>query len=214
MVKLKINIPFDGFYNSYLDSQIDREIEQYIEDYNNGETGEHAPDIAITYNELQINYSAMRLEIAKAYVSDFQQYLADELEINISLEFELLDSPREYNFATDRIFCLISEADIAKLYNETQKLTLINTIKERHSSYDGFHSFYTTDFEEWKEQPVKEWDCNMLETLLISAILTVTGDEYIYPVISTHTLAEWSHSMRENIGNLVDECITIKGERT
>lgn len=57
MNKQKINIPFDGFYNSILEHAIDQEIESFIENQNDPEfmRGNNRTE-DLTYDNLEINY--------------------------------------------------------------------------------------------------------------------------------------------------------------
>lgn len=167
-----IVIPFSGFYESIHDSFIDHAIEQLFTDH---ETGE---ELEIPESFYQTSYCTRATfeSYAREYLSAFQHYLKHELEIDISLTFESLESPREYNFSTDRIFAKISLDDIQKLMDCTNQGTLKQVIDKRHTSRSGFHSFYTTDLEEWLEKPLEQWDHNELQTLLIAAMDCMGAD--------------------------------------
>lgn len=172
-MKKSICVPFSGFYESTHDSFIDDEINSLFADPETGEP-ESIPD---EFYFTDYCPQATRIAYAKNYLENFQAWLKSEFEIDISLEFEELVSPREYNFTTDRIFALISLDDCKKLYELALPLTLKDVIERRHTSYDGFHSFYSNDYQEWKEKPLESYDHNELETVLIAAIETAGNDE-------------------------------------
>jgi hypothetical protein len=116
-------IPFPGFYNTYLDGDIDYHQEQEAEHYANKEEGgyqgteypetlqtEHA---RITQDEFQelffthMDYGTLHRKLAHAYLDDFDHEASEHLDFPIGLKFESMDSPREYNFETDRVFANI-----------------------------------------------------------------------------------------------------------
>ena len=138
---------FSGFYNSIHDSVFDSETESILEDY----PGKKWDDFRWTYN--WDGY-------ARSYVN------AINSEIGMKLEFRNLWSPREYNFATDEIYCFLKADDVKKISSALNSETLKRLIKERFTSRDGFSSFYSNDIEEWKEKLTLEWDEIELGTLL------------------------------------------------
>lgn len=172
-MKKSICIPFSGFYESAHDGLIDNEIEWLFSDRETGAPLEIPDEFYFT------NYCPQETWIAYAreYLENFTAWLKSEFEIDINLEFEELISPREYNFTTDRIFARISLDDCKKLYELAAPLTLKNVIERRHSSRDGFYSFYSNDYDEWKEKPLESYDHNELETVLIATIETIGNDE-------------------------------------
>ncbi|MDE3023040.1 MAG: hypothetical protein KGI54_14525 [Pseudomonadota bacterium] len=92
---------------------------------------------------------------------------------SIGLTFESMDSPREYNFTTDRIYASVPVFVLRKLFKrsrEEKHRTLAAVIKKRFTSYDGFYSFYSNDLGDWLNRPLAEWDHNELGTLLIAAL--------------------------------------------
>ena len=114
---IEFSLNFGGFYHSEHSDNIDSKEE--IEGYNWEE---------IDYKETHLNY-------CYAYLNR----LSEELEIN--LKFIQLDSPREYNFTTDKIFCSISDKDFKSLLSTYDTKELFNYIEEHSKSRDGFSSF-------------------------------------------------------------------------
>lgn len=158
-----IQIPFSGFYNSIHDSELDYQLNNrlftdYIAGfYNNDNLSNYAYD-AIDWQNLYIEYA-----------SKYVYFFASQFELNI--KFESLSSPREYNFTTDRIFCTINDSEIMRMWRETKPEVMINQVKSMFTSYDGFHSHYSNDFNEWKNSPL-EYDNNELYCLLLAWVNT------------------------------------------
>lgn len=161
MEKLEIEIPFCGFYNSEAESMIDSEIEQSFDIPGTGN-----PEIPEDFYD-KMSYKKIFIAFCKHYTECFEEWLNRELDIDITLTFKDMQSPREYNFSTDRIFCEISEKDIKKLWEIVDVQKLAEVVKNRCTSYDGFCSFYpnTLDKGEWL-RPLLKWDYNQLQILL------------------------------------------------
>jgi hypothetical protein len=142
----------------YLDDVIHSEYE-----YITGELGIALPEKFWDYQVKSYN------AIARQYVLEYKDWLKKEHDLTLdSLTFESLNSPKEYNFVTDRIFCELSIFDIEKLHKfaiDNEILTQ-KTIDGRFKSRDGFASFYDEFCIDWKTKPVLEWDCNELAILL------------------------------------------------
>jgi hypothetical protein len=172
-----IRLPFAGFYGSFYSSEVDNVEEREAENLAERQDEDGiAAELRLTADEYaQIlsdvtDYSSAYLDIARAYVPAFAQYLADELSINLTLEFESMKSPREYNFETDRIFAHVNAAQLQNLLDTVKQDTLAAVIRERFTSRSGFISFYSNDIAEWLEKPLADWDHNELETLLLAAM--------------------------------------------
>ena len=115
----EFSLNFGGFYHSEHSDNIDSEEEMY------------------GYNWEEIDYKKTHLNYCNSYLNK----LSEELEID--LKFIQLDSPREYNFTTDKILCSISENDFNTLLAAYDTKELFNYIEEHSKSRDGFHSFYS-----------------------------------------------------------------------
>lgn len=149
---------FSGFYESIHDSVFDDEETYIMEEYNK------------EYDDFR--FSHHWVEYSRRYVS------AIASEIGIDLEFAELTSPREYNFTTDKISVYIKTKDLKKISSALNSTTLKDIIKRRFTSRDGFMSFYSNDINEWKEKPVKDWDCVELGTLLDAWIIDNFSFDY------------------------------------
>ena len=149
---------FSGFYESIHDGVFDSEKESIMENY-----GKKYDDFRFTtdYNLYARNYVH-----------------AINNEIGLKLEFRNLWSPREYNFATDEIYVFITAKDLKKISSALNSETLENLIKQRFTSRDGFFSYYSNSFEEWKEKKVQDWDEIELGTLLDAWLLENETEDY------------------------------------
>jgi len=117
--KTEFSLAFGGFYHSEHSDNIDSREEMY------------------GYNWEDVDYKETHLNYCNAYLNK----LSEELEIN--LKFIQLDSPREYNFTTDKIVCSISNKDFKALLDAYDTKELFNYIEEHSKSRDGFYSFYS-----------------------------------------------------------------------
>lgn len=76
-----------------------------------------------------------------------------------------MDSPKFYNFTTDRIFCKIELAEVKRLFAIVDKTVLDKAIVDAFTSYDGFSSFYKNSLDQWPSD-LSKWDHNQVGTLL------------------------------------------------
>lgn len=161
--KMEIIIPFMGFYQGH-ETDIEHTLEQDCSD----DSGDLLEGLDFDQVNDSIDWQAVYIGYSKLYTEGFKNWINENGAIELdSLTFKELDSPKEYNFATDRIICDVSLEDIIRLYSIVDKKLLIKTIEERHTSRSGFYSFYSNDVNEW---PIllAEWDSIQLETLLIA----------------------------------------------
>jgi len=197
-----ICLPFQGFYESWYSQALDAEESQWIEyeaDERQKEEGvpEHLRLASHEYVDILFavtDYGECHRAVAKTYVGAFNDVFEDESSrydvvggerkfipgIKLGLEFESLQSPKFYNFETDRIFAYISDESISQLWkiNEADQFeSLSRVLMDRHTSYSGFHSYYKNELNAWLEKPLDEWDHNELSSLLLGALATFGGDK-------------------------------------
>lgn len=203
MKTLDINIPFKGFYNSVYSDMIDSQLEQWAEHEAGEREKEWPKHLRLDESKLSeilfyaVNYSAAHLAIAKDYCAAFDEMAGDALGISfvqhykrrdwksgkdvwhktrrdsIKLQFAEMTSPREFNFATDRIFASIPfyiAQRLFKMSRDDGHRELSNVIAERFTSYDGFISGYSNRLADWLATPLAAWDHNELGTLLIACL--------------------------------------------
>lgn len=167
MNKLESTIPFDGFYNSYISSDIEHQIGQQIEwDSDIYDLNEDEQQI-LWDNYLSVNRSSFYNEIAEHYTDLYIDALNEILEgFTLKAKFNLLTSPKEYNFETDRIFIDIERdhaIDFIKYIIKNYKKELENKIKDRFTSRSGFWSHYKNGLDLWTKD-YSEWDHNQIGT--------------------------------------------------
>jgi hypothetical protein len=149
------------------------------------------------------DYGAAYRQIARDYVAAFDYHAGEALGLtrrdtrkrydraagnwtaepydrpSLGMTFESMDSPREYNFATDRVYADIPlkvMRDLLKRSTAEGHETLAQVIASRFTSRSGFASFYPSDCAAWlaKAGRLQDWDHNELGTLLIAG-LTIAG---------------------------------------
>ena len=158
-------IPFSGFYCSLHESALDDAVEQMFSDRATGCT---------VYRGLadRAQGACDWREVMKAYAAEYAEQFSREFDI--PLEFDSLESPRFYNFTTDRIFCRVPLEVCTRLFLEVDDDTLEATARDMFTSRDGFSSFYSPDVSEWGD--VSEWDHNQIECLIAAYVAQQNPD--------------------------------------
>ena len=167
MNKLESTIPFDGFYESFISDDIDHQIGQQIEwDSDTFDLNESEEEI-IQNNYLTVNTSYFYNQIAEDYTNFYIDALNERLKgFTLKATYKCFESPREYNFETDRIFIEIEEnhaIDFIKYIIKNYKKELENKIKDRFTSRSGFWSHYKNGLDLWTKDYSK-WDHNQIGT--------------------------------------------------
>lgn len=142
-------IPFSGFYHSVHDEMIQSHLER---DFENNENLLYKAIDCVDWREVQTAY-------AKGYAQNFANCFG-----LLSLRFESLQSPREYNFETDRIFCHIDCVEVKRILSKTDRKVFEQKACEMFTSRSGFVSFYDPDIIQWGD--VETWDHNQIFCLL------------------------------------------------
>ena len=201
MKKLESTIPFCGFYESFISADIDHQIGQQIEwDCDLYDLNESEEEILYN-NYLTVNTSYFYNQIARDYTIFYIDALNDRLEgFNLNAKFNLLTSPREYNFETDRIFIDIEKdhaIDFIKYIIKNYKKELEEKIKQRFTSRDGFWSHYKNGLDLWTKD-YSEWDHNQIGTCF--ELFDLEEEEINY------SLREYlTESISENLHNTLDK---------
>ena len=169
MNKLESTIPFDGFYESFISADIDHQIGQQIEwDIDTYDLNKDEQQI-LEDSYLSINKSSFYNKIAEDYTDLYIDALNERLKgFTLKAKFNLLTSPKEYNFETDRIFIDIERdhaIDFIKYVIKNYKKELEKKIKDRFTSRSGFWSHYKNGLDLWTKD-YSEWDHNQIGTCL------------------------------------------------
>lgn len=154
MKTLEFDMPyFAGFYYSVLD----------LGEILDGQIGDDENHHLMTEQQFEsINWKKTNNEIAKNWVEAFNETFEDALiEYGISIKFIEVDSPKYYNYTTDKAVC---EATFDKNKLTTKLLADVNNhleyfenlLIERHKSRSGFISFYDHDIDTWLNEYIKQ----------------------------------------------------------
>ena len=201
MNKLESTIPFDGFYESFISADIDHQIGQQIEwDTDIYNLNEDEQQI-LWDNYLDINRSHFYNQIAEDYTNFYIDALNERLKgFTLKATYKSFNSPREYNFETDRIFIEIEENHCIEFIEhivKNYKKELEKRIEDRFRSRSGFISFYKNSIDLWTKD-FKEWDCNMIGTCF--ELFNLEEEEVNY------SLREYlTESISENLHNTLDK---------
>mgnify|MGYP003136120806 CR=1 FL=1 len=201
MNKLESTIPFDGFYNSFISADIENEIELDTEYYSELYDLNKTQEEFLCNSFLNINSYKFYNQIAKDYTNFYINELNERLEgFTLKATYKCFESPREYNFETDRIFIEIEEnhcIDFIKYIIKNYKKELENKIEDKFRSRSGFISFYKNSIDLWTKD-FKEWDCNMIGTCF--ELFDLEEEEINY------SLREYlSETISENLYNTLDK---------
>lgn len=178
MTQLSTRLPFSGFYESIWSGALDREDEQLI-DHIAEEPDRYDPALVIVQERGEIgdllwrvsDYASMRDAVARAYTDSFVDWLGDTLNRTIDgYCYEELNSPRYYNFETDKIFATLPLAVFEEIFERLKRDhpgVFEETVRALFTSYDGFISFYDNDPDVLAAKPLADWDHNELYVLIL-----------------------------------------------
>jgi len=174
-MKIKISVPnFPGFYDNWLD------INEYFECY----VGYDQNDSLITpYAYDNIDYQATYNNIGKEWLYEYCIQNCEALkDFGIELDFLHISSPQYYNFTTDELIAtvkfdgrLLKKAILKKIANDFDRFSKI--VKERHTSYDGFCSFYSNNPDEWVNELIPN-DLYKDNVIFETCLLFLTIDSF------------------------------------
>ncbi len=128
---------FNGFYSTVFEPSEDFVIENY-------------------------DYSGYRKQVAIACVNQIEKQLTEYGINGVSIKFDAINSPKEYNIYNDSIWVkyrLTSEA--IKNINDyllTNKEAFATYVKERYTSCSGFWSSYSNEVSVWFNEYLKDKD--------------------------------------------------------
>ncbi len=201
MNKLESTIPFDGFYESFINADIDHEIEIDTEYYSELYDLNESEEELLCNSFLNINSYKFYNQIAKDYTNFYIDALNERLKgFTLKATYKCFESPREYNFETDRIFIEIEEnhcIEFIEYIVKNYKKELEKKIEDRFRSRSGFISFYKNSIDLWTKD-FKEWDCNMIGTCF--ELFNLEEEEVNY------SLREYlTESISENLHNTLDK---------
>ncbi len=164
MQTLLTTLPFAGFYGSQHDAELDYAMEAMF----SNDQGDPNPGLTERVCDA-CHWSGVH----RAYAKEFAETFCEEAGIHLT-RFESMDSPKFYNFETDRLFVELPLEEAQRLMRETSTDSLDQVAGERHTSRSGFISFYSPDWRSWGD--VGRWDHNQLQTLVEAYVRDTQGD--------------------------------------
>jgi len=164
MRMLMAALPFAGFYSSQHDSELDYALEAMF----SNDQGD--PNTGLTD---RVTSACHWSAVHRAYAKEFAECFCNEVGIHHA-RFESVDSPKFYNFETDRLFIELPLGEIKRIMRDTSTASLDEVARERHTSRSGFISFYSPDWRTWGD--VGCWDHNQLQTLMEAYVLDSHGE--------------------------------------
>lgn len=191
-----VNIPdFPGFYESILEFPTDDELYFIEEKY-----GEFSPEISDKFWDC-IDYRGYEKEIGRKYLEAYQDriWAIAEFMKGFTFEFVGIDSPREYNFTTDKLAVnLKAESESIQFlvhYCINQHRTQFDKyLKDNFTSYDGFWSFWPNNTGDWwgkmRDEALSAADLGFMIMQMIHFVLEYSweGIEEIYYELSQDSL--------------------------
>jgi hypothetical protein len=154
MTKIEVRVPFMGFYETYAHDKVADSISNELFDRNYEEVNDDDE-----LSKVHALFKDRQIQFCREYVKLVSK------EIGIDLEFVEMTSPREYNFATDRIFAKMDESGVETLKNEVNPENIRQYVKDHFTSYSGFSSFYDNDYDKWLNQG-EQFDHNQVGALI------------------------------------------------
>jgi hypothetical protein len=164
MQMLTAALPFAGFYGSRHDAELDYSLEAMF----SNDQGDPNPGLSD-----RVISACHWSSVHRAYAKEFAESLCQEVGIRHA-RFESMDSPKFYNFETDRVFVELPLEEVKRMMHETSTASLDLVATERHTSRSGFISFYSPDWRIWGD--VTSWDHNQLQTLVEAHIRDMQGE--------------------------------------
>ena len=152
-MRLDLEVPgFTGFYQGIWDQSENEWIEVHEMKYGDYEDFESLN--LIDDWGFGSNY---RDNVAKLFAENYAEIIKNCLAVPMEYVGCYVDSPKEYNFRTDRIYVTFEVPDydaLVKRLNELGSLPEYRTelaaiIKKYHTSCSGFISFMSNDIEDW-----------------------------------------------------------------
>jgi hypothetical protein len=203
-------IPFQGFYNSLYSYAIEGEIESSLDWYTEDLELTEAQRDTLANGYLERNISEFYKYIAEDYAEAFIHEIEVETELSLDAKFESMESPREYNFQTDRIFIELPEASAVAFINyvlANHKEELEKLIAQRFTSRSGFISHYDNTLEAWGNP--SEWDYNQLGTCF--EIFEYLEDEIYHSYNMFETISNALEDTLSDAANkMLDKCLEKK----
>lgn len=136
---------FNGFYNTIFEADEEREIESPFK-----------------FDDYTFDYSDYQQRVSKKCCNAIENKLKD-IKVDfagISIKYQTLSSPKEYNFTNDAIhvaYKLDTKAvNAVNEYLNATKEAFEKYVLDRYTSRSGFSSFWSNDANVWLKQYIKD----------------------------------------------------------
>jgi hypothetical protein len=176
---------FSGFYETAWGGDWDSHLENESDHFG----------VVIKYDYLDIDYAKYQNDIAEYYTGEVETDLVKGGFIT-SMKFQKVNSPREYNFSTDKldVELTITEDNYSKIveYLENNDEDFKDYITANFSDRSGFYSFYSNDHMEWYKTLVA--DKLKCEETQISSILEFIFDNEFKDRDDYDYVSDWGGS--------------------
>ena len=154
-MKFNIQLPFfPGFYESELKNcdtaywALKEELEYYQREYAYDDPWEQPIYAQLTEDDIDFDDDRYEEDVRNAWVEVFRDRLP---EFVLSLENVEMTSPRYYNFETDRLWADVELRDdwmdVVREFMVENADWLRDRIKDDWTSYDGFDSYMSNNFD-------------------------------------------------------------------
>jgi hypothetical protein len=130
---------FAGFYDSIFTPYFEEDV-CYDDDLNEW-----------VRDNIEYDYKEYESNVARHYIYAVEDALKEYLP-SFRAEYKEVDSPQYYNFTTDRVVGVCNLEEIReeiKAYINKNFDAFRKWIKDNHSSYDGFISYYSNNVYDW-----------------------------------------------------------------
>ena len=133
------------------------------------------------------NFENYKNDISKEFSNLYLELIKDLLPFDIienpnfllELKDSYIDSPKYYNYRTDKngLFIKTNYTTLNLIKNYVLSFdNMKEYIFKKNSSYDGFISFLSNDFNEWINKPIENYECNELSFLFDNIIIQNDND--------------------------------------
>ena len=185
---MMVNIPFMGFYESIHDVLFDDHIDQMHED---DEIMEEQLD--------NIDWCKVRLAYSEDYINAIDNRIC--LDVDCTLTFKELHSPKFYNYTTDTITATITREGFTSLLDAVKMTDLKELINDKFTSREGFISNYSNRLVDWmneSEHDLYDWDAVQVGTLLECVLIAEYDVDWEHDLIESQNLTEAARNAVDN----------------
>lgn len=148
---------FSGFYESYWSDQGDWMNEEFerINEIRNEKGLE-----PVEFDKIEWDWDKFYKDISISMCDTVSYFIESECGLTNKIIFQETRSPREYNFYSDSINCVIKFSPI-QFYRLISKYKerINELINKRYTSRDGFISFYANSLQGWRD----DYKCGYLD---------------------------------------------------